>query len=237
MGTEPSAPKGLPHVAGARRRPTQSAIVREAIENDIVTGVLAPGAPLDEEAIAQRFSVSRTPVREAMLQLIESGLVQKSPRQAAVVAPLDVGRLVQSFEVMSELEALCARLAARRITQAEVDELEAIQQASEDAVARRDHDALGRLGSRFHIRIWHATHNDVLVETVSRFAIGLTPFRIYQLRSEGRPAANNVDHRMLLDLIRGGQADEASALMKRHVSVQGDVLADYISMAKRFGTA
>ncbi|MFM1854716.1 MAG: hypothetical protein RLZ83_25 [Pseudomonadota bacterium] len=219
-----------------KKRPTQCAIVRGAIEDEIVTGALPPGAPLDEEAIAQRFSVSRTPVREAMLQLIESGLVRKSPRQAAVVAPLDVGRLVQSFEVMSELEALCAKLAARRITASELDELERIQRDSEEAVASGDHDSLGRLGSRFHVRIWHATHNEVLVETVSRFSIGLTPFRIYQLRSHGRPAANNVDHRALLDHIRGGRADEAAALMKRHVSVQGDVLADYISMAKRFSS-
>ena len=218
--------------ASSGRRPTQCAIVRSAIEQDIVTGVLSPGAPLDEDAIAQRFSVSRTPVREALLQLIESGLVKKSPRQPAVVAPLDVRRLIQSFEVMSELEALCARLAARRISAQERKDLSALQQEADAALARADHDAMGRLGSRFHQKIWQATHNEVLVETVSRFAIGLTPYRLFQLKSEGRPGANNEDHQALLALILGGQSDDAAALMKRHVSVQGDVLADYISMTQ-----
>jgi DNA-binding GntR family transcriptional regulator len=220
--------------APSGRRPTQCAIVRSAIEQDIVTGALPPGAPLDEDAIAQRFSVSRTPVREALLQLIESGLVKKSPRQPAVVAPLDVRRLIQSFEVMSELEALCARLAARRISAQERKELSALQQEADAALARADHDAMGRLGSRFHRKIWHATHNEVLIETVSRFAIGLTPYRLFQLKSEGRPGANNEDHQALLALILGGQSDDAAALMKRHVSVQGDVLADYISMTQSF---
>jgi DNA-binding GntR family transcriptional regulator len=220
--------------APSGRRPTQCAIVRSAIEQDIVTGVLPPGAPLDEDAIAQRFSVSRTPVREALLQLIESGLVKKSPRQPAVVAPLDVRRLIQSFEVMSELEALCARLAARRISAQERKDLSALQQEADAALARADHDAMGRLGSRFHQKIWQATHNEVLIETVSRFAIGLTPYRLFQLKSEGRPGANNEDHQALLALILGGQSDDAAALMKRHVSVQGDVLADYISMTQSF---
>ena len=220
--------------AQSGRRPTQCAIVRSAIEQDIVTGVLPPGAPLDEDAIAQRFSVSRTPVREALLQLIESGLVKKSPRQPAVVAPLDVRRLIQSFEVMSELEALCARLAARRISAQERKDLSALQQEADAALARADHDAMGRLGSRFHQKIWQATHNEVLIETVSRFAIGLTPYRLFQLKSEGRPSANNEDHQALLALILGGQSDDAAALMKRHVSVQGDVLADYISMTQSF---
>jgi DNA-binding GntR family transcriptional regulator len=220
--------------AQSGRRPTQCAIVRSAIEQDIVTGVLPPGAPLDEDAIAQRFSVSRTPVREALLQLIESGLVKKSPRQPAVVAPLDVRRLIQSFEVMSELEALCARLAARRISAQERKDLSALQQEADAALARADHDAMGRLGSRFHQKIWQATHNEVLIETVSRFAIGLTPYRLFQLKSEGRPSANNEDHQALLALILGGQSDDAAALMKRHVSVQGDVLADYISITQSF---
>ena len=60
----------------SKARQTQCKVVRAAIEHDIVTGTLAPGAPLDEDAISRRFAVSRTPVREALLQLIESGLIK-----------------------------------------------------------------------------------------------------------------------------------------------------------------
>jgi DNA-binding GntR family transcriptional regulator len=225
-------PNSVPRLG--KKRQTQCKVVRSAIEHEIVTGGLPPGAPLDEEVIARRFGVSRTPVREALLQLIESGLIKKLPRQPAVVAPLDVQHLIQSFEVMSEMEALCARLAARRISTEEKSELQAIQVASDKALATKDHDALGRLGNRFHFKIWQATHNEVLVETVRKFAIRLNPYRMFQLRAEGRPSANNEDHQALLEAILSGRSDDAAQLMKRHVAVQGDVLADYISYTQAY---
>ena len=212
---------------------TQCEIVRSALEKDIFGGQLAPGTPLDEEVIARRFSVSRTPVREAMLQLIEAGLVEKPSRQRAVVAPLDVRRLIQMFETLSELEAVCARFAARRITATEKEGLSAIQRASDAALEAGNEDEYGRQGIRFHVAVWRATHNDVLFETTRNIAVRLNPYRMFQLRSKGRPEANNEDHKALLALILAGSAEEAYALMRGHVTVQGDVLAEYISCAPR----
>ena len=211
------------------RKLTQCEIVRGALEKDIFAGRLAPAAPLDEEAIAKRFSVSSTPVREALLQLIETGLVEKPSRQRAVVAPLDIRRLIQMFETLSELEAICARFAARRITEQEKEALAKIQSASEAALLADDEDEYGRQGIRFHVAVWRATHNDVLFETTRNLAVRLNPYRMYQLRSKGRPESNNEDHKALLALILAGNADEAYALMRGHVTVQGDVLAEYIS--------
>ena len=208
---------------------TQCEIVRSALEKEIFAGLLAPAAPLDEDAIARRFSVSRTPVREALLQLIEAGLVEKPSRQRAVVAPLDVRRLIQMFETLSELEAVCARFAARRITPQETEALVAIQAASDAALLAGDEDEFGHQGIRFHVALWRATHNDVLFETTRNLAVRLNPYRMFQLRAKGRPEANNDDHKGLLSLISAGKADEAYALMRGHVTVQGDVLAEYIS--------
>lgn len=212
---------------------TQCEIVRSALERDIFSGNLAPASPLDEDAIAKRFSVSRTPVREALLQLIEAGLVEKPSRQRAVVAPLDLRRLIQMFETLSELEAICARFAARRITTQETEALAAIQEASDAALAAQDADEYGRQGIRFHVAVWRATHNDVLFDTTRNLAIRLNPYRMFQLRSKGRQEANNDDHKLLLELIGAGKAEDAYTLMRGHVTVQGDVLADYISCAPR----
>ncbi len=215
------------------RKLTQCEIVRKALEKDIFSGALAPATPLDEDVIAQRFSVSRTPVREALLQLIETGLVEKPSRQRAVVAPLDLRRLIQMFETLSELEAICARLATRRITAQEIDGLRAIHALSDAALLAADSDEFGRQGIRFHVALWRATHNDVLFETTRNLAIRLNPYRMFQLRSKGRPEANNLDHQVLLAAILAGDADEAYAVMRGHVAVQGDVLAEYISSGPR----
>ena len=214
---------------------TQCEIVRSALEQDIFTGRLAPATRLDEDAIAQRFSVSRTPVREALLQLIETGLVEKPSRQRALVAPLDVRRLIQSFEALSELEAVCARFAARRMTGQEKEELVEIQQASDAALLAGDDEEYGRLGVRFHVAIWRGTHNDVLFETTRSLSVRLMPFRMFQLLYKGRPEANNDDHKALLALILAGSSEESYVLMRGHVTVQGDVLAEYMSGSPRVG--
>ena len=216
----------------ARKR-TQCEIVRSALEKEIFSGALAPAAPLDEDAIARRFSVSRTPVREALLQLIEAGLVEKPSRQRAVVAPLDLRRLIQMFETLSELEAICARFATRRITPQEIDALRAIHALSDAALRAGDSDEFGRQGIRFHVAIWRATHNDVLFETTRNLAVRLNPYRMFQLRSKGREEANHEDHIQLLQLMVEGKAEDVYALMRGHVTVQGDVLAEYISSAPR----
>jgi len=215
------------------RKLTQCEIVRRALEKDIFSGHLPPDSPLDEDAIAKRFLVSRTPVREALLQLIEAGLVEKPSRQRAVVAPLDLRRLIQMFETLSELEATCARIAARRITDHEKETLAAIQRLSDAALAAGDQDEFGRQGIRFHVAVWRAAHNDVLFDITRNLAVRLNPYRMFQLRSKGRPEANNEDHKLLLDLISSGRAEDVYALMRGHVTVQGDVLAEYISCGPR----
>ena len=95
-------------------KPTLVQRMREQLEDDIVEGRLRPGEQLDIDEIAQRFSVSRTPVREALQQLEASGMVEVMPKRGTYVASISAARLIQMFEVMAELEAMCARLAARR---------------------------------------------------------------------------------------------------------------------------
>src|SRR5262245_58018244 len=94
----------------AERPGNRSANLRDQIEEEIATRRLLPGTRLDEQDLANRFQVSRTPVREALLQLASEGLVQLRPRRGAVVREIPMPRLIEMFEVMGELEAMCARL-------------------------------------------------------------------------------------------------------------------------------
>src|SRR3978361_1888292 len=112
---------------------SRSESLRETIEEMIAVGALAPGQHLDETELATQFGVSRTPIRETLIQLASMGLVVIRPRRGAVVAELGPQQLVEMFEVMSELEATCGRLAARRMTKAEQDALLAAHEACKDA--------------------------------------------------------------------------------------------------------
>jgi DNA-binding GntR family transcriptional regulator len=209
---------------------THARMVRLALENDIFTGRLPPGSPVDEEALAERFSVSRTPVREAMQHLIQTGLIEKSSRRRATVIKLDLRRLIHCFETVSELEGLCARFAVRRITTAERSELIETHEAAAHALATRAFEDYARLGRQFHSVIIQATHNSVLIETTDKLALFTLPYRRFQLKQEGRSEANQHDHGKILAAVVAGNESEAHDLMRRHVTVQGDVLAEYIAM-------
>lgn len=230
LGNDPDG--GAGDAGGARQhqgRITHASLVRMAIENDIFAGKLPPGTPIDEESLAERFSVSRTPIREAMLQLLQTGLIEKPARRPAIVARLSLPGLIHMYETVSELEALCARFAATRMTTRERDGLARAHEAAADALDARDAAAYARHGRRFHALIMEGTHNNVLIETTAKLALHTLAYRRFQLRRPGLSEQNQAFHTVILDAILRQDGAEAFEQMRRHVTVQGDVLADYIS--------
>ena len=122
----------------------------QKLERDIVTGVLKPGDKLDERSLSERFGVSRTPVREALQTLAGSGLVATMPRRGTIVASITVAELIEMFEVMAELEAMCARLAARRMPRVDIDNLIALADECSALQEHADADAYYEANVRFH---------------------------------------------------------------------------------------
>lgn len=102
--------------SNAPRDVTRSDQIRQQLEQEILAGTIMPGDHLNEGALGERFATSRTPIREAIRQLAAQGLVEVVPRKGAFVAEISLSKLLQVFELMREMEALCARLAAERIT-------------------------------------------------------------------------------------------------------------------------
>src|ERR1700753_2593518 len=138
---------------------TRSEELRLQLADEIVRGALPPGASLDATDIARRFSVSRTPVREALRQLVASALVDARPHCGAVVAQPSLERLTGMFEAMAELEALCAGLAAERMTPAERHRLEAIHEELRELSYAGDPDRFHQVNETFHSAIYAGSQN------------------------------------------------------------------------------
>lgn len=209
---------------------THSEKVRLALEQDIFSGAIAPGSSLDEEELARRFDVSRTPVREAILQLIESGMVEKRPRQGAVVTMTDVSDLIRQFEIMSELESICAKFSARRMTAEERTALKDVHDRSERAFSTGDSATYYALSRQFHLLVIDGTHNKELIDMTNRLGSKLVPYRRFQLGYPGQSQSNLDDHRAILDAILTQDSERAADEFRKHTKVQGDILADYIAM-------
>jgi DNA-binding GntR family transcriptional regulator len=203
--------------------------LRRALEEDIFAGTLKPGDRLDEQSLAHRFEVSRTPVREALRQLSASGLVEVRPRQGAVVSVITLPRLVEMFEVMAELEAMCARLAARRMSDQERADLKRFVDQCEDFEKKTDLEGYYAANKVFHDAIYDGSHNEVLADMTRSLLRRTAPYRRHQLNRPGRITESLAEHKEVVDAILAYDADGASRLMARHVNVQGDVFTDFIS--------
>ena len=211
--------------------------LRTILEEDIVTGRMAPGERLDETGLAERFGVSRTPVREALQQLAGEGLITLRPRRGAVVAAPDLGELLALFETMAELESACAGLAARRLDATGHARLEALVEACAPLVEAGEHDGYYDHNVAFHEALYEGAGNAVLAETTRRLRNRLAPYRRLQLRTPRRLLGSHEEHGALVRAIREGNEAGARALMLDHVGVQGERFADFLARLPQLARA
>jgi len=198
------------------------------LERQIVTGEIKPGEKLEELEIAARYDVSRTPVREALVMLEAINLVERRPRQGAVVKGITFTRLIQMVEVLAELDAFAGRLAAKRLKEKERKELEAALAACVEA-QDADPDDYYNANVRFHKAIYAATYNSVLIEKVVDSGERLEPFFRTQHHQPGWIDKSVREHREISDAIISGDGIKAGELLRKHLQFDSDFLADLAS--------
>lgn len=213
----------------------RSTELREDIEEMIAVGELTPGQHLDETELAARFDVSRTPIREALIQLASMGVVVIRPRRGAIVADLGPQQLVEMFEVMSELEATCGRLAARRMTVEEQQALQAAHQACKEALEAQEPDAYYYKNEAFHEAIYAGSHNQFLIEQARSLYRRLRPYRRLQLRVRNRLSNSYAEHDGVVQAILAGDGEKAAQLLREHVMIQGQRFSDLMASLPQLG--
>ena len=214
-------------VASPRSRVQQ---VRDQLEDDIVNGRMRPGEQMQIEHLMERFAVSRTPVREALQQLEASGLVVVQPKRGTFVAQVGVPELIQMFEVMAELEALCARLAARRATPEVLANVQAALQACAVECDAQESNAYYYANERFHKLIYQACGNPFLVQQTLALKNRLKPYRRLQLQLRNRMPQSLQEHQSIVNALEQGDAEAAASAARAHVLVQGQRFSDWVSL-------
>lgn len=202
--------------------------IRNALTDQIASGELAPGAALDEQQLADRFGVSRTPIREALRQLAVTGLVEIRPRRGVVVARMTSERIMEMFETMAEVEAVCARLATYRMTPIERSRLLDLHEAGRRLAAEGDVDGYDRINHAFHEGIYQATHNAFLAEQASSLRSRMNALRRVQLRHKDRPRRSALEHQSILEALAEGDGEVAARRMRAHMLNAASALREYI---------
>jgi DNA-binding GntR family transcriptional regulator len=205
---------------------TRSGQIRAALRREILSGRLAPGTKLQEEALGLQYGASRTPVREALQHLASEEIVELRARQGAFVARPTISRLVEMFEVMACLEADCAALASRRHTVVDRDALSAAHLACKRAAKRNDPEAFCRANASFHEFIYRASHNSLLESYTLGLRNKLEPYRRETTFHSGFMALSVTEHEAIMDAIFAMDGGAARSHMHGHLdSLRNDVIA------------
>jgi len=202
-------------------------IVR-ALEQDIFTATLQPGARIDERALALRFGVSRAPVRDAIGRLASLGLIDVKPRSGSYVASLTAGEVLELLEVMSGIEAMCAYYAAQRLEAGEQAELmsharkcvEAAETTAEDYVLAN---------VAFHDCVYRGAKNSQLERLVRQARQRSGAYRHYSLRVPGRLKRSAVEHMEIAKAICAGDALASQRLMGAHTDIKKGEFSHFIA--------
>ncbi len=181
----------------------------------IDVGVFKPGDRLVESDLAERFGVSRTPIREALQRLETQSLLARDGR-SLIVASLDHNEMSELYTVRSELEGLAARLAARHAALEEVQVL--LDMIEEDTSLLGDPAAMARANRRFHRQIHLASHNRFLVQQLDLVYRSMALMASTSLAAEGRGETALEEHRAIVAAIAVRDEQAAYDALKRHIS-------------------
>ena len=184
-------------------------VVCETLRNAIVAGILQPGERLMEIQVAEELGVSRTPVREAIRKLELEGFVVMIPRRGTYVSDLSIKDITEVFEVRTSLDILAAGLAAERITEEELEQMERLLVEIGGYIEENDMEKIVEADSQFHDILYRASRNERLVGIINNLREQLTRFRSLSMSYPGRLKAMFAEHTRMVESL--GQRNVALA--------------------------
>ncbi len=192
-------------------------LVFEALREAIVKGVLKPGERMMEIQLAEEMGVSRTPVREAIRKLELEGLVAMVPRKGAYVASLSMKDIVEVFEIRGALEGLAAELAAERITEDELEELERFLVRIMESIESSDLTLMVEVDTDFHAQLYRASRNERLSQIINNLREQIQRFRKTSLSLPGRMRAALEEHKKIVEALSTRDSSLARRLAEEHI--------------------
>ncbi len=206
----------------------------QRIKDAILNLQLKPGAPLVEAELAERLGISKTPVRDALLELRREGLVTKIPYSGTFVSEITAQDIREIIQVRAVLEGLAARLATSILSESDLEYLESLIDRELEAIDAGNIELATQLNGRFHEIILAQVENKRLVALAENFENQLQRFRILSSHLNGRLRKSAEEHRHVLVALRARDADNAEALFRKHLlSVLDDLTTEELQINKK----
>lgn len=207
--------------------------VAHRLRQMLVENRIPPGAKLNERELSEVLKVSRTPLREAIKMLAAEGLVELLPNRGAIAVELSEADVLNTFEVMSGLEAQSGELAAERITDAELAEIKAMHYEMLAAYTRRDLPAYYRLNAAIHGAINAAAKNPVLTATYKQVNARLQALRFRSNQDGEKWSAAVREHEQMIEALGTRDAAAMRAVLLAHLKNKRDVVVEQLRAAQQ----
>ena len=200
--------------------------ILENIRDAIISGSMKPGSKVSEPDLAERFGISRTPIREAFRQLESEGFLTVIPRKGAVVSTFSQKEVEEFYAIKSILEGYAARRACANLTEKEIDRLETINEKLQELAAQDNVKQFFRVHNDFHELFIKAADNDKLREMISGLVTRFQRLRLMSLSLPGRMTISVQEHRKIIDAFRKRDCESAESLVRINAEYGGKVLMD-----------
>jgi DNA-binding GntR family transcriptional regulator len=209
--------------------------IRMRIESAIASGELLPGDAIDDIALAHHYKVSRTPVREALLQLQAQGILSSTPRGGSMVAKMNLQQLLSLWELLAELEGIAVRLACERMTNDDIKALMKLHRSSKKIADKEDMDGWQEANLKFHEIIYEGARNPFLRQEVLRIRSRTGVYRRHAFGALGRIKSSYDQHEKIVNAVEKREAEAASLCMADHMRPGRDskTLNDFIMSLPR----
>ena len=206
--------------------------ILETIRDAILKGDLKPGEKVAEPELAEKFGISRTPIREAFRQLESEGYLTVVPRKGAVVAALSERDVQEYYAVKSILEGYAAELAAEKLTEKELAKLETINNRLKQLKDEGDVKTFYKIHHDFHDTFLKAADNSKLYDLIKHLGLKFSRLRMASLSVDGRMAISVAEHEKLLKAFRQHDGKAAEALVKKTAAIGGNVLLESMAHSR-----
>lgn len=198
--------------------------VYRSLKQWIIELQLAPGEILRDQELALQLGVSRTPVREALRQLEDEGLVMTSFHKWTKVAPSRLEEMIELYPVVAALEATALELAAPRLTEADLQELEAVNTALAQAIAAHAHQRATELDAQFHAIIVRASQNAEIEKLLANLRPRLKRIELAHFGDQRMAPQSIQEHKSIIAALRAGDTQAAVQAIKQNWSLPPDLL-------------
>ncbi len=206
--------------------------ILEMIRDAILKGTMKPGERVSEPELAERFGISRTPIREAFRQLESEGYLEVVPRKGAIVASLSERDIEEFYAIKIILEGFAAKMAAENLTEKDIERLEAINERLQKIAEEGDVKNFFRVHNEFHDLFIKAAGNDKLFEMINQLVMRFKRLRLASLSHPGRMEISVEEHRNMIEAFKKHDGERADSLVRHAATIGAGVLIESMNEAE-----